>query len=86
MVKLAGICVSNVEKNFEELIGLVGRVFANGLENWVQSQVKSYQRLLKWYWLPHCLALCNIRYVSRVKWCNPGKKVAPSSTPQCSSY
>ena len=26
-----------------------------------------------------------IRYVSRVKWSNPGKEVAPSLTPQCSS-
>ena len=25
-------------------------------------------------------------YVSRVKWSNPGKGVAPSPTPQCSSY
>ena len=28
----------------------------------------------------------NIRYVSRVKWSNPGKGVAPSLTPRCSSY
>ena len=28
----------------------------------------------------------NIRYVSRVKWSNPGKWVAPSPTPRCSSY
>ena len=27
-----------------------------------------------------------IRYVSRVKWSNPGKGVAPSPTPRCSSY
>ena len=27
------------------LIGLVGRVFTNGPETWVQSQVESYQRL-----------------------------------------
>ena len=53
---------------------------------WVQSQVTSYQRLLKWYWIPPCLTLSNIRYVSRVKWSNPGKGVAPSPTPWCSSY
>ena len=29
---------------------------------------------------------CNIRYVSRVKWSNTGKGVAPSPTPWCSSY
>ena len=27
-----------------------------------------------------------IRYVSRVKWSNPGKGVAPSPAPQCSSH
>ena len=33
-----------------------------------------------------CLTLSNIRYVSRVKWTNPGKGVVPSPTPKCSSY
>ena len=55
-------------------------------ETWVQSQVASYQRLYKWYVIPPCLTLSNIRYVSRVKWSNPGKGVAPSLTPRCSSY
>ena len=36
--------------------------------------------------IPPCLTLSIIRYVSRVKWSNPGKGVVPSSTPQCSSY
>ena len=35
--------------------------------------------------IPPCLTLSNIRYVSRVKWSNPGKGVAPSPTPRCSS-
>ena len=35
-----------------------------------------------WY----LLAPSNIRYVSRVKWSNPGKRVAPSPTPRYSSY
>ena len=65
---------------------LVGRVFANGPGDRVQSQVVSYQRLLKWYLIPPCLILSNIRYVSRVKWSNPGKGVAPSPTPGCGSY
>ena len=52
----------------------------------VQSQVESYQRLKKSYLIPPCLTLRNIRYVSRVKWSNPWKGVAPSSTPRCSSY
>ena len=55
-------------------------------ENWVKSQVASYQRLKKWYLIPPCLTLSNIRYVSRVKWSNPGKRVAPSSPLYCSSY
>ena len=50
-------------------------------ETWVQSQVESYQRLKKWY-----LTLSIIRFGSRVKWSNPGKGVAPSPTPGCSSY
>ena len=45
-------------------------------ETWVQSLVTSYQRLQKWYLIPACLTL-NIRYVSRVKWSNSGKGVAP---------
>ena len=55
-------------------------------ETWVQSQVASYQRLEKWYLIPPCLTLSNIKYVSRVKWSNPGKGVAPSPTPGYSSY
>ena len=43
----------------------------------VQSQVESYQRLKKWYFMPLCLALNIIRYGSRVKWSNPEKGVAP---------
>ena len=55
-------------------------------KTWVQSQVASYQRLLKWYLIPPSLTLSNIRYLSRVKWSNSGKGVAPFPTPQCSSY
>ena len=39
------------------VIGQVGRVFANGQGTWVQSQVKSYQRLKKWYLMSPCLTL-----------------------------
>ena len=55
-------------------------------ETWVQSQVGSYQRLKKWFLIPTCLTLIIIRYVSRVKWSNPGKDVVPSPAPLCSSY
>ena len=61
------------------LIGLVSR------ETWVQYQVTSYQRFLKWYLRPTSLTLSNIRYVSRVKWSNLGKGVAPFPTRRCSS-
>ena len=57
-----------------------------GQETGVQSQVESYRRLQKWYLIPPCLTLRIIRYVSRVKWNNPGKGVAPSPSPWCSSY
>ena len=33
-----------------------------------------------------CLTLSNIKYVSRIKWSNPRKGVAPSPTPWCCSY
>ena len=49
------------------LIGLVGRVFANLSGDLVLSQLASYQRLQKWYLIPPCLTLSNIRYVSRIK-------------------
>ena len=55
-------------------------------ETRVQSQVSSYQRLLKWYLIPPCLTFSNIRYVSRAKWSNPEKGVAASPTPRCCSY
>ena len=55
-------------------------------ETWVQSQVASYQKLLKCFLIPPCLTLCNISYVSRVKWSNPGKRVAPSPTNRYSSF
>ena len=43
-------------------------------EIWVQSLI------------PPCSILTNIRYLSRIKWSNPGKGVVPSPTPWCSSY
>ena len=50
------------------------------------SLVMSYQWLLKWYLIPPCLTLSNIWCVSRVKSSKPGKGVAASPTPRCSSY
>ena len=36
--------------------------------------------------IPPCSKLSNIRYVSRIKWSNPRKGVAPFPIPQCSRY
>ena len=55
-------------------------------ETGVQSQIESYQRFLKWYLMRPGVTLSITRYVSRVKWSNPGKGVAPSPTLRCSSY
>ena len=55
-------------------------------ETWVQSQIISYKRSLKWYLISPYITLSNIRYVSRVKWSNPGKGVVPSPTSLCRSY
>ena len=51
----------------------------------VKCQVESYQRLKKWYLMPPCLTLSIVRYVSRIKWSNPKKRVGPSPMPWCSS-
>ena len=55
-------------------------------ETEVQYPVESYQRLKQGYLIPHSLTLSVLRYVSRVKWNDPGKGVAPSSTSRCCSY
>ena len=62
----------------------MSKVFANGLENLGSIPGRVIPMTLKM--TPPCLTLSNIRYVSRVKWSNPGKGVAPSPTPRCSSY
>ena len=54
-------------------------------ETKVQSQVESYKKKKKRYLIPPCLTFSIIRYVSRIKWSNPGKGVAPSLTSWCSS-
>ena len=41
--------------------------------------------LKKWYLMPPCLTLSIIRYGSRVKWRNPGKRSSVLPTPWCSS-
>ena len=61
-----------------QLIGSVGRLFANdpGYLGSIPGRVipKTFKMI------PPYLTLSSIRYVSRVKWNNPGKGVAPSPT------
>ena len=65
---------------------VVVECFPMARETRIQSQVESYQILRKWYLIPPCLTLSIIKYVSRVKWSNPGKGVAPFPKPWRSSY
>ena len=67
-------------------IGIMVRVFANGLGNWSLIPGQVTPKTQKWHLMPPCLTLNIIRYTSRVKWSNPGNGVAPSPTPWCSSY
>ena len=61
--------------------------FVNGLGDLgsIPGRVIPKTKKKKWYLIPTCLTLSNIRYVSRVKWSNSGKGVAPSPTLRCSS-
>ena len=57
--------------------GIMVRVFTNGSETWVQSQVESYQRHKKWYLRLPCL-IQHYEVKIKGKWSNPRKGVAPS--------
>ena len=61
-------------------------VFANGPVDLGSIPGRVILNTLTWYLIRLCLTLSNIRYVSSVKCKNPGKGVAPSFTPRCSSY
>ena len=67
-------------------MGQVGKVFTNGPGDMDSIPGCVIPKTLKWYLIPPCLKLTNIRYVSRAMWSNPGKGVATSSTPRCCSY
>ena len=69
------------------LNGLESRVFANGLWDWGSIPGRVIPKIFKkWYLMPPCLTLSIIRYVSRIKWSNLRKGVAPSPTLWCCSY
>ena len=86
MILQFSVTAQNFWSYFGSLIGLVGRVFANGPGDLGSIPGRIIPKTLKWYLIPPCLTLSNIRYVSRVKWSNPGNGVAPSPKPRCSSY
>ena len=78
---------TNLYLSISWLIGIEGRVFTNrpGDLGSIPGHLL-LKTLKKWYLIPPCLTLSSIRYVSRVKWSNPGKRVAPSTTPWCNNY
>ena len=57
-------------------IGLGSRVFAYGPRDRGLIAGRFIPKTQKWYLMPPCLTLSNIRYGSRVKWRNPGKETA----------
>ena len=61
-------------------------MFVNGPGNRGSTPGRVIPKTQKWYLMPPCFTLSITRYRSRVKWSNPGNVVAPSPTPQCSSY
>ena len=78
--------ISKENTKYYRLIGLVRKVFANGLGDLGSIPGRVIPKIKKRSLIPPCLTLSNIRYVSRVKWSNPGKGVASSPTSWCSSY
>ena len=67
-------------------ISIVGRVIAYGPGDWASISCRVISKTQKWYLMPPHLTLNTIRYVSRVKWSNPGKGVVLSFTPWYSRY
>ena len=67
-----------------EAIGLIGRVLVNGLMRLGSIPGHVIPKTQK---IVLDAALLNTwNYKVRAKWINPGKEVAPSATPRCSSY
>ena len=81
-----GYLLSKFYSFIDWLIHLAGIEFAIGPGDLGSNPGHVISKTLKWYLIPTCLTFSNIRYVSRVKWSNPGKGVARSPTPRCSSY
>ena len=82
-------CISPHQKNslpFILPIGLESRVFSNDLGDLSSIPGRFIPKTQIWYLIPLRLTLSSLMYVSRVKWCDLAKGVAPSSTPRLSSY
>ena len=65
-------------------IGLISKVFANGLGDWSSILGRVIPKTQKM--VLETTLLNTQHYKVWVKWSNPGKGVVPSSTPRCSSY
>ena len=67
-------------------IGLVVTVFVERPGDQGSIPRRVIPKTQKWYLISPCLTLSIIRYISRVKWSNPRKGVAPFPTLRCGSY
>ena len=84
--QINSVPMSQVNGTESLTIGLMGRVFTNGLGDWGLIPGQDIPKTQKWYMMPPCLTLSIIRYGSRVKWSNPRKGIAPFPTLWCSRY
>ena len=64
----------------------MSRVFANGPEDRGSIPGGVVTMIQKWYLMLHCLTLSIIRYLSRVKWNNPGNRFQFHSTTKKKTY
>ena len=81
------ICTVNDKSFLKNAKFSVGRMCANGSRDLGLIPGHVIPKIFKkWYMIPLCLTLSNIRYVSRLKWSKLGKGVVPYRTPWCSSY
>ena len=78
--------ISNDLQLSNQLIGLVGRVFANGPGDLDSIPGQVIPKTLKMVLDTSLLNTQHYKILSRVKWSNPRKGVAPSPTPRCSSF
>ena len=70
----------------DRLIGLLGKVFANGSRDQGSIPSRVLPKTQKMVLDISLITFSIIRHVSRVKWSIPRKGVVPFPTPQCSSY